>query len=128
MLREAKELGDKLVVILNNDNWLMAKKGFVFMSELERQEILRAITYIDDVVISFHEIDSEDMSVCSEIEVVAPDIFCNGGDRTRKNVPELQLCKELGIKLIWNTGGKKMASSSDLVKQAVGPRDSVEKI
>ena len=28
-LKMAKELGDKLVVILNNDNWLLKKKSFL---------------------------------------------------------------------------------------------------
>ena len=37
MMKEAKALGDKLVVIRNNDNWLKQKKGFVFMPELERK-------------------------------------------------------------------------------------------
>jgi D-beta-D-heptose 7-phosphate kinase/D-beta-D-heptose 1-phosphate adenosyltransferase len=122
MMEEAKAMGDKLVVILNNDNWLKEKKGFVFMPQDERKEILLGIKYVNDVMISFHEKNPQDISVCAELEVLKPDIFCNGGDRNIKNVPEVDTCKELGIKAVWNVGGKKVASSSDMVKKAVGPR------
>src|SRR3989344_4310356 len=43
LFQEAKKLGDELVVILNNDHWLRSKKGFVFMPERERKELLEAI-------------------------------------------------------------------------------------
>jgi D-beta-D-heptose 7-phosphate kinase/D-beta-D-heptose 1-phosphate adenosyltransferase len=122
MIEEAKRMGDKLVVILNNDNWLKNKKGFVFMPQNDRKEILLGLKYVDDVLISFHEKDPQDASVCAELEVLKPSIFCNGGDRTAKNVPEVDTCKEQNIKMVWNVGGGKVASSSDMVKKAVGPR------
>ena len=40
LIKAARKLGDELIVILNNDNWLKDKKGFVFMSQKERKEIL----------------------------------------------------------------------------------------
>ena len=54
MFKEAKALGDKLVVILNNDNWLQKKKKFNFMSEKERKEVISALRDVDDVMITRH--------------------------------------------------------------------------
>ncbi len=117
LLREAKALGDKLVVILNNDNWLRAKKGYVFMTAGERKIVLKAIRYVDEVIITNHEENPSDPSVCAELKTLKPNIFANGGDRWADNVPEKQLCEELGIKMADNVGGAKLQSSSDLVKK-----------
>jgi len=118
LFKEARKLGDKLIVILNNDNWLIKKKSFIFMPENDRKEILESIRYIDEVVLSFHEKDPKDMSVCTELEILRPTIFANGGDRKMNNVPEFQLCKELNIQTVFNVGGEKVSSSSELVKNA----------
>jgi cytidyltransferase-like protein len=119
LFRDAKALGDKLVVILNNDNWLTKKKKFTFMKQKERKEVLEAIKYVDQVVFSKHKHDPEDMSVTEELRRLRPDIFANGGDRTKKNVPEDAVCKRLGIKMVFNVGeGGKIQSSSDLVEMA----------
>jgi cytidyltransferase-like protein len=125
LFRVAKGLGDKLVVILNNDNWLKKKKKFSFMTAQERKEVIEAIKYVDQVVISKHKHDPVDMSVTEELRRLKPDIFANGGDRTKKNVPEDAVCKRLGIKMVFNVGeGGKIQSSSDLVDKAarVAPR------
>jgi len=118
LFKEAKKLGDKLIVILNNDHWLKQKKSFIFMPQEDRKEILESIKYIDEVVLSFHEKNPKDMSVCSELEVLRPNVFANGGDRKHDNVPEIQLCKEFGIETVFNIGGSKIESSSELVKKA----------
>lgn len=116
MFNEAKKLGHRLVVILNNDNWLKAKKGYAFMSQQERKEIIEAFEAVDEVVISSHPEDPADMSVCDDLILVKPHIFCNGGDRTNKNVPEIPLCEQLGCQMIYNVGeGGKVQSSSWLV-------------
>ncbi|MGH7249539.1 MAG: adenylyltransferase/cytidyltransferase family protein [Minisyncoccia bacterium] len=119
MLREAKELGDELVVILNNDNWLKLKKGHAFMNELDRKEILESLKFVDRVFITLHEPNTADISVCRELELLRPDIFANGGDRKEDNIPEYEVCKRLGIEMAFNIGKKgKIRSSSDLVKEA----------
>lgn len=120
MMREAKELGDRLVVILNNDNWLKKKKGFIFMNQRERKAIVQAIRYVDEIILTNHPENPADMSVCAELEDLKPDIFANGGDRKPDGdpVPEVELCERLGIKLVYNVGkGGKIQSSSDLVKR-----------
>ena len=118
MLNEAKALGDELAVILNNDNWLMKKKGHVFMPQEERREILEALKPVDRVILTKHKPNNEDASVCRELEELRPDIFANGGDRKPDGdpVPEVGLCQKLGIKLIYNVGRcGKIQSSSWLV-------------
>ncbi len=122
LLKAAKALGDKLIVILNNDNWLAVKKGFAFMPEQERKEVLLAMQYVDEVVITSHPNNPTDMSVCKELEQLKPDIFANGGDRKpdADPVPEVELCNRLGIELVYNVGGEKAQSSSQLVHKALG--------
>ena len=126
MMKEAKELGDKLVVIINNDNWLKKKKGFAYMNENERKAIIEAIRYVDEVMLTGHPENPTDMSVCAELEKLKPDIFANGGDRDKKDAqiktsslnPEQTLCQKLGIKMVYNVGKSgKIQSSSDLVKK-----------
>ncbi len=118
-IQEARALGNYLVVVLNNDNWLRMKKGKEFMQEIERKEILEAIAGVDEVIISGHSKNTNDPSVCEEIKIIRPHIFANGGDRKPSGdpVPEVPLCKELGIKMVYNVGrGGKVRSSSELVK------------
>jgi D-beta-D-heptose 7-phosphate kinase/D-beta-D-heptose 1-phosphate adenosyltransferase len=117
MIKEAAIYGT-LCVILNNDNWLKKKKGYVFMNEEERKEILEAIKGVSGVFVSFHEPDCEDMTVCRELNLINPHIFANGGDRHEKSTPEKELCEKLGIKMVYNVGGSKIQSSSKLIKQA----------
>jgi D-beta-D-heptose 7-phosphate kinase/D-beta-D-heptose 1-phosphate adenosyltransferase len=120
MMKEAKELGDRLVVIVNNDNWLIKKKGFAFMPEKERLAIVKSIKYVDGAILTSHPKNPTDISVCAELEKFKPDIFANGGDRHPKAdpVPEVKLCEKLGIQMVYNIGKSgKIQSSSDLVKR-----------
>ena len=118
MIKEAKELGDKLVVILNNDNWLKKKKGYVFIPQEQRKAILEAIRWVDEVVLTSHPENTEDMSVSKELEKIKPDIFANGGDRTRKNIPEVEVCRKINCKMIFNIGKNgKIESSSWLLNR-----------
>jgi D-beta-D-heptose 7-phosphate kinase/D-beta-D-heptose 1-phosphate adenosyltransferase len=127
MFNEAKKLGDELVVYLNNDNWLRAKKGFVFMPEEDRKEIIEAFDAVDRVIVSRHEKNTKDMSVCMGFMEIKPHIFANGGDRNTKDAldpksslyREREVHKKLGIKMVYNVGhGGKVRSSSELVKKA----------
>lgn len=127
MMKEAKNLvgaNGKLIVILNNDNWLHKKKGFVFMPEKERKEIIEHIKGVDKVVITKHKKGTDDVSVCVDLCKLKPDIFVNGGDRTKKNIPELDVGSKWGMKMIFNIGaGGKVQSSSDLVKKFKDKKD-----
>lgn len=119
MFEEAKALGDHLVVILNNDNWLRKKKGFVFMPEEERAEVLAAIRWVDEVVLTKHEENPNDMSVCDALRELHPDIFANGGDRKSDNIPEVAVCGEIACQMVFGIGhGGKVQSSSWITAQA----------
>lgn len=125
-IQEAKKLGDYLVVVLNNDNWLRMKKGKEFMSELDRKEIIESIRGVDKVVISRHEKDPKDMSVSKELIRIKPNIFASGGDRNKKDAAnplsslytDLRACEKVGTQIVFNVGrGGKVRSSSELVKK-----------
>lgn len=119
MFEEARKLGDRLVVILNNDNWLKKKKGYAFMPEEERAELLKYFRCVDDVVITKHQENTTDMSVCDALRELKPDIFANGGDRRLDEIPEVAVCEEIGCEMVFNVGrGGKVQSSSDLVANA----------
>ena len=116
MFEAAKKLGDELVVILNNDNWLRKKKRHVFMPEHERKEVIGAFQCVDRVVLTGHGADPADMSVVRELQELKPHIFANGGDRFAKNIPEVAVCKAMGCKMIFGVGrGGKVQSSSWLL-------------
>ena len=114
MIRSAAKYGD-VIVIANSDEWLYRKKGFNFMEFKARREILDSIKG----VLLVDSVDDSDGTVCGAIKRHKPTYFANGGDRGKDNTPEVLLCKQLGVKLLWEIGGKeKVAASSDLVKRA----------
>jgi|SRR6185369_1426500 len=118
MFNEAKKLGDELVVVINNDNWLMLKKGFVFMPEEERKEIIEAFEAVDRVILSSHEKNTKDISICRDLLLLRPHIFAKGGDRHTGNIPEVSVCEEIGCEIVNDVGwGGKVQSSSELVKK-----------
>jgi len=114
MIKAASEIG-RVVIILNSDDWLMRKKGYVFMTFEERKELLMAFNEVKDVI----EVNDIDNTVCEALDRTRPHYFGNGGDRKSDNVPEVNLCIKLGIELEWNLGGDKIQSSSDLVNSMV---------
>ena len=85
--KAAKDLGDKLIVALNSDEWLENKKGKYFMPFKERKIILESIYYVDEAI-SFED---DDLGSCinalEKVKRLYPDAdiyFANGGDRTKK--------------------------------------------
>ena len=113
MFQEAKKLGTKLVVVLNSDAWLVSKKGKVFMKQDERAELVQGFEWIDETYI----LEGNRIDIIEAIEKIRPHIFANGGDRRDENdIPEAEICKKLGIKMVFNVGGDKVRSSSDLLR------------
>jgi len=108
-LNLAKDLGDKLIVIVNNNEQCVLKKGKPFMDESDRLKILKSLKMVDDVFLSI----DKDKSVCKSLEILKPDIFANGGDRNTNEVPESIICKKYNIMMIDGLGNK-IRSSSDL--------------
>lgn len=115
MIEQASVLGDKLVVIVNNDNWLKKKKGYAFMPESERVKILKSIKGVDEVFLTEHEPDTNDMSICHALRKVRPHIFGKGGDRFIGNIPEVAVCEEINCQIVDGLGDK-IQSSSWLLK------------
>lgn len=106
----AKELGDYLIVILNNDNQVRMKGSKKFMDENERKIIMENIKDVDEVIISV----DNDLSVCETLKLIHPNIFAKGGDRWSEEIPETKICEELNIKIVDGLG-EKIQSSSSLV-------------
>lgn len=120
MFQEAKKLGTHLLVIINNDNWLHQKKRHIFMPDSERKAVIAALKPVDQVILTGHKKNPTDMSVCAELLKYKPDIFANGGDRKKNNVPEVSVCKKIGCKMAFNVGkGGKVQSSSWLLEKYV---------
>jgi cytidyltransferase-like protein len=118
LFQKAKKLGTHLLVILNNDNWLHAKKVHIFMPDKERREVIAALKSVDEVILTGHKKNPSDMSVCAELKKFKPDIFANGGDRKKSNIPEVPVCEKIGCKMVFNVGkGGKVQSSSWLLEK-----------
>lgn len=109
----ARKFGSKfkLAVIVNGDGFLMRKKGFSFMPESERLEIIAGVRGVDYVI----PWDDGGQTVTGAIEILRPFAFTKGGDRdAASNVPEFNLCEKIGTRVIFNVGGGKIQSSSQL--------------
>lgn len=112
LLEESRALGDRLVVIINNDNWLVTEKGFAFMPQEERAKIISTFPFVDEVVITAHAISDPDRSVSRELEMIRPDVFASSGDRRSEDeIPEAMICKKYGIRMVFNVGGDKIQSN-----------------
>ena len=111
---KAKELGDFLFVIINNDLQRDLKESKKFMLEDERALIVNELSVVDKVFISI----DQDKSVSKTIEKIFNEFsssylisFANGGDQNNNLIPELYVCKKLNIKLIDGLGSKIQSSS-----------------
>lgn len=111
--KESKNIADKLMVIVNNDEQATLKKGKPFMSVDERIKIIEELKCVDYVVKSI----DLDRTVCKTIEILSPvpHFFCNGGDQNNNTIPEKDICDKLGIELR-DGFGEKIQSSSWLIK------------
>ena len=112
-LKMAKSMGDTLVVIVNNHEQCMKKKGDEFMEQYDRLEIVFHLDMVDEAILSV----DEDKTVCKSLELVAQFkphaelTFCNGGDRHFGDIPEAKVCSKLDIKMVDGLGEKIRSSS-----------------
>ena len=122
MIKDAARWGT-VIVTINSDEWLIRKKGYVFIPWKERAEIIgniKGVTFVTNV-------DDSDGTVCKAIQRHRPDAFANGGDRKKNNTPEMELCNELDIQMLWGVGGTtKPQSSSWLVNKAMEQLNAVK--
>lgn len=114
---ESKQYGDTLVVIVNGDDFLVAKKGKAFQDIDTRAAIVSAIRGVDYVV--KFEI-KDDPTVAVALRAVKPRIFTKGGDRVSgKSIPasEESACADLDIQIVDGVGWSKAWSSSDFLAE-----------
>lgn len=128
LIEAAAKLGDKLIVIVNNDIQQMTKKGKIILPEDNRARVMGALKHVDEVIVA---IDKEDPKypVTDTLSMVADRypqdelIFCNGGDRVDPDAipgPEAQMCRTRGIEMVFGVGGDEKADSSTRINQELG--------
>ena len=114
--KAAKELGDHLVVGLNSDEWLTRKKGRPFMDVYERCRIIESLAVVDKVV-CYPDADGSSKNTITGVRVMYPDatiIFANGGDRTKENIPEMDLVDD-NLEFAFGVGGEDKKNSSSWI-------------
>jgi len=114
-LKSAKEYGDKLIVALNSDSWLEKKKGKPFMTFNERKSILEAIQYVNEVIDFEDDKKGSCINALEKVKNLYPDdkiFFANGGDRNRKNIPEMSVSE---IEFLFGVGGNDKKNSSSWI-------------
>ena len=118
LFHNAKQFGEYLIIIVNNDFQRFLKGSKEFMPENERLLIINELHVTDTAILSI----DEDRTVCKTLQKIHNDYadkfhlsFANGGDQSVDIIPEKKICDELGIKLIDGLGDK-IQSSSWLLK------------
>jgi D-beta-D-heptose 7-phosphate kinase/D-beta-D-heptose 1-phosphate adenosyltransferase len=125
-IQEARKLGDFLVIGANSDEWLRRKKKKEFMPWIERAAVLSALSNVDRVI-NFDDSDNSAKDAIRKVRSIYPNdqiIFANGGDRTKENIPEMDLLNEmLHLEFVFGVGGEhKMNSSSWILQEWKAPK------
>jgi cytidyltransferase-like protein len=119
-INAARELGDLLIVGVNSDEWLCRKKGQAFMPWEERATIISALHNVDRVI-NFDDSDNSAKDAIKKVRAISPSariIFANGGDRTKENIPEMDLLEEmLHLDFVFSVGGQDKKNSSSWILQ-----------
>jgi D-beta-D-heptose 7-phosphate kinase/D-beta-D-heptose 1-phosphate adenosyltransferase len=119
--RLARALGDRLIVIVNNNEQALLKKGREFMPCKERMEIVRSLRMVDEVIESIDTDPSVKWSLAllRKLHPHAELIFAKGGDRHTSEIPEAQTCRELCIRIVDGLGAKVQSSSYLTIKDPI---------
>lgn len=124
MMEAAAKLGDRLLVVVNNDKQQLLKKGKIILSQENRYRLINALRVVDEVILSI----DKDPSVIETLRIIGQThpydelVFANGGDRdSDKAIPEAEVCKEYGVQLVFGLGDK--VDSSTRINQALGVQD-----
>jgi cytidyltransferase-like protein len=123
MMEAAAELADRLIVIVNNDDQQLMKKGRIITPLDDRLEIVRALRIVDEAVPAIDEDPTVKQTLTSLRKrfPAASITFANGGDRsTASAVAEAELCEALGIHVVLGVGGIEKADSSSRINAALG--------
>ena len=104
----AKKLGDKLIVALNSDQWLVDKKGKFFMTFNERKSIIENLSMVDDVI----DFEDDDVGSATNALIKVKIAFANGGDRSKDNISEMSV---EGVDFLFSVGGDDKKNSSSWI-------------
>ena len=116
LIKQAKTLGDMLIVGINSDEWLTRKKGRAFMPWQERLCVLNNLSMVDEVY-TFDDSDGTACHLLQQVRAHYPNsqiIFANGGDRTDQNIPEMTF-QDTNIKFVFGVGGFDKSNSSSWI-------------
>ena len=113
-LHRAGELADLLIVGVNSDEWLVRKKGLYFLPWSERAQIISNLRMVYDVISYDDKDNSSSKGIEKCLEISEKVIFCNGGDRKKDNILEMEVFKDNPrVEFVFGIGGDdKMNSSS----------------
>lgn len=114
LFEKAKEQGDLLIVIVNNDKQRELKGSKYFQDEEERIEIIRALSVVDIAWLSIDEDTTQNKTLQALLEKFYGSLklaFANGGDQNNDTIPERAICEQFGIELIDGLGDKIQSSS-----------------
>jgi|7_EtaG_2_1085326.scaffolds.fasta_scaffold01882_12 D-beta-D-heptose 7-phosphate kinase/D-beta-D-heptose 1-phosphate adenosyltransferase len=116
MIQEAAQIGD-VIIILNSDDWCASKRwnGKNFLPFSKRKSILLEIPGVVLVVAA----EDEDGTVCKTLKKLKPDFFGNGGNRNIENTPEVEVCKKMGIGMLFFLGKNHTPTSEEILGQAI---------
>ena len=115
-LKSAKKIGDLLIVGVNSDAWLERKKGRAFMPSTERIQIIKNLKMVDETVL-FDDRDGSAKEAIKNARLLHPDaklIFANGGDRTKENIPEMDI-QDDNLEFVFGVGGEDKKNSSSWI-------------
>jgi len=126
--KEAKKLGNKLIVGINSDAWLTKKKGSPFLPFNERLEIVSNIDVVDEAIgFEDDELNSAADAISQTIQRYPNNkiVFANGGDRGSKNTPEMdKFASNDNVIFEFGVGGDfKMNSSSWILNNWKGVKE-----
>ena len=113
--KSAKAAGDKLIVALNSDEWLINKKGKFFMPFNERKNIIENISCVDEVISFKDDVFGSAINALKKVKKMYPDrkiAFANGGDRNKDNIPEMSV---EGVDFLFGIGGDDKKNSSSWI-------------
>ena len=129
MIEAGKRLGDKLIVIVNNDTQQLLKKGKIILDQENRLRLIRSLRCVDEAMLAI----DDDNTVIKSIESIALShlgreiVFANGGDRdSEKAIPEVDVCRKYNISMMFGVGGSEKSDSSTRINRELGVETVVD--
>jgi len=123
--KAAKELGT-LGVAVNSDDWLIRKKGKYFMNVAERMSIIKELKCVDVAIEFSDKDDTANDAIKMALEIYDKVVFCNGGDRTKSNIPEMEKWKDdPRVEFKFGVGGDDKKNSSSWILNRWNEEDNI---